>query len=63
MILKIMSTVDADELKESRDLIKRIRKFYSQALILKMLLKNNRMPVNREGESEDREKEKAQRLI
>ena len=58
-----MSTVDADELKESRDLIKRIREFYSQALILKMLLKNKRMPVNREGESEDREKEKAQRLI
>ena len=58
-----MSTVDADELKESRDLIKRIREFYSQALILKMLLKNKRMPLNREGESEDREKEKAQRLI
>ncbi|KAJ0511664.1 hypothetical protein HanIR_Chr11g0554631 [Helianthus annuus] len=27
LILKIMSTDDADELKESRDLIKRIRSF------------------------------------
>ncbi|MFS7920522.1 hypothetical protein Hanom_Chr03g00225861 [Helianthus anomalus] len=32
-----------------------------QTTILKMLLKNKGMPVNREGESEDREK--AQRLI
>ena len=29
----------------------------SQTSILKMLLKNKGMPVNREGESEDREKE------
>ena len=34
----------------------------SQASILKMLLKNKGIPVNREGESEDRERE-ARRLI
>ena len=54
LFLKITSIVDdADELKESRDLIKRIREFECQTTILKMLLKNNGIPVNREGESED----------